>query len=45
MYAFLLKYLNQRWSKILTGLWYLILILLILYMSLSPAGELRYLNY
>lgn len=45
MYEFLLKYFNQKWSTILTGFWYLVLILLILYMSLSPEGELRYLNY
>lgn len=45
MYEFLQKYFNQRWSTILTATWYLLLILLILYMSLAPEGELRYLNY
>ncbi|MEZ4990188.1 MAG: hypothetical protein R2824_07245 [Saprospiraceae bacterium] len=45
MYKLLLKYFNPSWSSLLCGLWYLILILLILYMSLSPEGELRYLNY
>ncbi|WP_170110587.1 hypothetical protein [Flavilitoribacter nigricans] len=45
MYEFLQKYLSRKWSTVLTGLWYLMLILLILYMSLTPEGELRYLNY
>jgi hypothetical protein len=45
MYEFLLQYFSRKWSTFLTGIWYLVLILLILYMSLTPEGELRYLNY
>lgn len=45
MYEFLLKYFGEKWGAILTGIWYILLILLILYVGLTPEGELRYLNY
>ncbi|WP_161787223.1 hypothetical protein [Hymenobacter sp. IS2118] len=45
MYAFLTRYTGVKVAGILTGFWYVGLIVLVLYYVLLPNGQFRYANW
>ena len=45
MYSYLCRFMDRRVAGVATGLWYAVLVVLVLYYVLLPAGQFRYAHW